>query len=277
MKTLIPSIMFVILFGSVVPAFAQEYLKVNPVYSKDQSDSCSKLENKFPGNKYSDSWANHVSIHFVPSITPNYTRTTMVDYNDTKFIVTLNDYNQTIYNDYPVNTFLQSSNYTIQNTHQIILDRFPHVTIAMANVGNKSTNLYDYVYSSLVINNKDGAYVTSPMTSSPSTMEQPINPIMEWATYQSSYVMPSQSMGASSSFPLNSYIEDIKPGNYTVSAVMALLGDVNGTCTRVFLWSQPVDLIVLNHAKSPEFPFAALILLVSIISAIAFYKVKFRK
>jgi hypothetical protein len=269
-------ISFASILLSTSQVFAQEYLTVNPVFSKDQSDSCSKLEKKFPGSGRSDNWTTHVAINFVPTIDSNHTRTTMVDYNGTKLIVTLNDYNQTIYNDYPVNTLLQSSNYTIQKTHQIILDKFPHVTIAMANIGNKSTNLYDYVYSSLVINNKDGTYVTTSMTPV-SMMEDPINPIMEWAVYQSSYVMPGQSVGASKSFPLNGYIEDIKPGNYTVSAVMALLGDINGTCTRVFLWSQPVDLVVLDHTKSPEFPFAQIILIISIMSTIIFYRLKFRK
>jgi hypothetical protein len=278
MKTLhitIITISLALIFPTISQAFAQEYLTVNPVFSKDQSDSCSKLEKKFPGNSYSESWATHVAINFVPTIDPNYTRTTMVDYNGTEFIITLNDYNQTIYNDYPTNTLLQSSNYTVQKTHQIILDKFPHVTIAMANVGNKSTNLYDYVYSSLVINNKDGTYITSTMTPPASMMEDQINPIMEWATYGSSYVMPGQSMGTIKSFPMNGYIEDIKPGNYTVSAVMALLGDVNGTCTRVFLWSQPVDLIVLDNTKSPEFPFAVPVLLIGVTSFIVLHRMRF--
>lgn len=109
-------ISFVFVFFSPFQVFAQEYVTVNPVFSKDQSDSCSKLEKKFPGSGYSDSWVTHVAINFVPAISSNYTRITMVDYNGTKFIVTLNDYNQTIYNDYPVNTLLQSSNYTTQNT-----------------------------------------------------------------------------------------------------------------------------------------------------------------
>ncbi|MDE1814905.1 MAG: hypothetical protein KGI05_09630, partial [Thaumarchaeota archaeon] len=77
-------------------------------------------------------------------------------------------------------------------------------------------------YSSLVINNKDGTYITTSMAHPASVMEAPMNPIMEWATYPLSYVMPGQSMGSSESFPLNGYIEDIKSGNYTVSAVMAL-------------------------------------------------------
>lgn len=56
---------------------------------------------------------------------------------------------------------------------------------------------------------------------------------------------------------------------------MALLGDVNGMCTRVFVWSQPVDL-VLGNTKSPEFPFAIPVLMISIVSVIVFYKIKFR-
>ncbi|MDE1831517.1 MAG: hypothetical protein KGI02_04000, partial [Thaumarchaeota archaeon] len=49
-------ISFVFVFFSPFQVFAQEYVTVNPVFSKDQSDSCSKLEKKFPGSGYSDSW-----------------------------------------------------------------------------------------------------------------------------------------------------------------------------------------------------------------------------
>jgi len=66
----------------------------------------------------------------------------------------------------------------------------------------------------------------------------------------------------------------ISPGSYTLTAIGQILGDVNGTCTRVFLWSQPVDLTVLAQDKVPEFPLAVPILLISIISVIAFYRMK---
>jgi hypothetical protein len=66
----------------------------------------------------------------------------------------------------------------------------------------------------------------------------------------------------------------ISPGQYTLRAVGEILGDVNGTCTGVPLWSQPVDLTVLPEEKVPEFPFTIPILLAGITSILVFYRLK---
>ena len=59
-----------------------------------------------------------------------------------------------------------------------------------------------------------------------------------------------------------------------MAAVGEILGDVNGTCTRVFLWSQPIDLTIFPEEKVPEFPFAVTVLMIGIVSVIVFYRIK---
>lgn len=79
---------------------------------------------------------------------------------------------------------------------------------------------------------------------------------------------------------VSTYMVDIKPGNYTLTAVSRFLAATDKGCTMVYLWSQPVDLTVASEDRSmaekiPEFPLAVPVLLAGIISTIVFYRLKF--
>ena len=43
-------------------------------------------------------------------------------------------------------------------------------------------------------------------------------------------------------------------GNYTISSYARFLGDVNGTCSMVYLWSKPIDLIITSPEQNSIIP-----------------------
>lgn len=96
-------------------------------------------------------------------------------------------------------------------------------------------------------------------------------PQYAWACplFQSSIILtPNSSTPGESS---DQIITINTPGNYTVRSI-AIFGDTSHN--SILLWSEPLQITILPE-KVPEFPVAIPILLISIILAITFYRMKF--
>jgi hypothetical protein len=153
-------------------------------------------------------------------------------------------------------------------------------TLAFTNVGNKTVTITHPFTDVLgtVINFENGSSVqkfridqmqVSPMLEMPNFNTYKLESGHSLVQYYDSLQHPFD--------PFSNYMVPAS-GNYTIASFARFLGDVNGTCSMVYLWSQPVDLVVDSDnkttIKSPEFPYAIPVLLISIISLIIFYRMK---
>lgn len=279
--------------------FAQEYLTVKPTFLKDHSDACSIMhDNKVPNYDITAFPIKYVSNHASNNLNSNYTRTTIVYYNDTKIIVTLipniskNDGNIYGTEEAPYIPHIYASDsaeLTVQTLKKIRLEfgEYTNFTLALTNVGNKTVEITHPFTDVLgvITNFENGTSVQNTRID-----QMQLTTMLEMPSFNTYKLKPGQSLVQyydpfsdhlinPLSYPLHYMVP--APGNYTVASFTRFLGDVNGTCTMVYLWSQPVNLIVLPEGENtnkeiPEFPFAIPILLVSITSLILLYRIKFR-
>ena len=281
MKTILLSIIVfiaILIFGSA-SVYAQEYITVKPAFVQDRSDTCSKSEDKSPPPF---NYSNHASN----DLNSNYTRTTMIDYNDTKLIVTINSNasknDGRIYGGmmgYPPDIYYSNSTeLTVQAIKEISVKSYEHktVTFALTNVGNKTVSITHPFIDVLgtVINFENGRSVQKyPIDQLPIS-----GPIPEWPTFTNNRLEPGQSIIQYFVLPYVDPLHDeaTTPGNYTFTAFARFFGDINGTCQMVYLWSQPVDLTILPEEKIPEFPFAVPVFVISVTSLIILCRMKFR-
>ena len=280
MKVLCLLIIVIMMFSGTSLAFAQEYLEVKPAFVKDHSDACSKLYGEFPSKDPISGYLTHANVIDVREINSNFTRTAMIDYDGTKLVTSINTSNLTdfpnnlsspysVEYDYPLHK-LSSVNYTVG-------ERYYFVT-AISNIGNKSVDITQFPTVPLGFELKypNGTAVEGIGSSSLSEGGS-----MEMADYIGPLKLePAKSIVENEELLFRStntnLASSIIPGLYKLTADGEILGDVNGTCTRVFLWSQPIDVTILPEEKLPEFPFAIPVMLIGIVSVIAFYRVKFR-
>ena len=260
---------------------AQDYVTVKPAFLRDHSDVCSKLHDKYSSGDANTNYRNYIKNNYVQRIIPNDTSTTMINYNGTKLVTSINISNLTdfqnditspysIVYDYPLHK-LSNVNYTVEERYFFIP--------AISNIGNKTVNIAQFpnVPLGYVIEYKNGTSVDDPY-SIPITSAGS----METDDFTGTIKLePGKSIVRNSEIfyaNINSnFTSSISPGLYTLTAVGGILGDVNGTCTVELLLSPPIDFTVLPEEKVPEFPFAVTILLVSIVSTIVFYRVKFER
>ena len=260
--------------------FAEKYLEVKPAFVEDHSDACSKLYNKFPSKDPVVGYLNHTNIIVVQGINQNFTRTAMIDYDGTKLVTSINISNLTDFQnniaspysvkyDYPLHK-LSSITYTMGETYYFIT--------AISNIGNKSIDITQFptVPLGYQLTYPNGTTVEGIGSRSLSEGGS-----MEMANYIGSVKLdPNKSIVENEELLFRStntnFVSSIIPGSYKLAAVGEILGDVNGTCTRVFLWSQPIDITILQEEKVPEFPFAIPVLIASITSLIIFYRMEFK-
>ncbi len=289
-------IIFVVLLLLPHMVFAQEYLKVKSASLGNNLDVCSRLVNSHTPDEF---YANspHFSNRLSEDLASNHTRITMIDYNGTKLIVTLTP--RIIPNTgliYDRGTGMppqiyksNSSSLQIQHTDTINLkyDQYNKsgFTMAMVNTGNKDVAI-TYPFASIlgiVMNSENGSsvYLDHHGISSGNPFADDKLWSLTWPNTGFTVLKSGQSIIQYYilSRPLDvppEYYEYLPPGNYTIATVARLLGDVNGTCSMVYLWSQPVQLTILPPEKVPEFPFAIPVFIISIASLIIFYRMKFR-
>lgn len=277
MKTLYFLVIAIMVFSGTGLAFAQEYLTVKPAFVKDHSDACSKLYDKIPIKDPNVGYLAHANIVVVRGMNQNFTGA-IIDYDGTKLVTSINISNLTDFQndivspysgeyDYPLHK-LSSVNYTVG-------ERYYFVT-AISNIGNKSVNITQFptVPLGYQLTYTNGTVVEGIGTSGISEGGS-----MEMADYIGSIKLePTKSIVQNLELFFGStntnFISSIIPGSYKLTGLGEILGDVNGTCTRVFLWSQPIDLTVFPEEKVPEFPLAIPILLIGIMSILVFYRMK---
>lgn len=159
-------------------------------------------------------------------------------------------------------------------------------TMAMVNTGNKDVTIA-YPFASIlgiVLNSENGTsvYLDHHGIYSDNPFADDKLWSLTWPNIGSVALKPDQSvvqyyvLSRPPDVP-SKYYHYPPPGNYTISSVARLLGNINGKCTMVYLWSQPINLTIFPSDKIPEFPFAIPILLMGITSSIVFYRMKFRK
>lgn len=278
----ISSMLFVL---SILPStvFAQDYLTVKPPFLKDHSDACSKLVEKITLSEFYNNLQSYISVS-------NRTQTTSVYYNNTQLLVTFSplsipDNLGYIYGGSfgpPPNVYKSDSKLLLAPIREKIsleYDKTGHFTEALTNIGNKTVNVthpFGYLLSEAVYfqNGTMLPFYSYLINNLPYSYGVP-----EWPDIIGTELKPGQSIMVHEdpiSVMSNLSNSPLPPGNYTMKVFARVIGDVGGTCTTVFLWSQPVDLTILPPEKIPEFPFVIPILMISIISVIIFYKVKFR-
>ena len=301
MKTLHYSIIMIglVIYGifttySTDLAFAEQYLEVKPALLENGSDMCSRLVNSLPSQ--SDSNFTYLS---------NRTAITMIDYNGTKMVTTLTSGIMPnmglVYehgNGMPPQIYKSNSSLLqMQHMDKINLkyDQYNEsgFTMALVNAGNKDVTI-SYPFASIlgiILNSENGTsvYLDHHGIYSGNPFADDKLWSLTWPDIGSVTLKPGQAVVQYYilSQPPNSQMEHQhypSPGNYTISSVARLLGDVDGKCTMVNLWSQPVPITILpekyvendsSTTKIPEFPFAATVLLIGILSSIIFYRIKF--
>ena len=261
-------------------AFAQESLVVKPEFSEDHSDACSILAKKVTMTEFYNFPEHYITVH-------NNTNTTTVYYGDTKLLVTFSPLNITgnlgyIYDGSfgpPPAVLKSDSKLLLAPTMKKISLEFSKTTSfteALTNVGNKTEDVAHSFYPLLfeVLYFKNGTMLPSY---SAFVNNLPYSPgIPEWPEITKTTLEPGQSILEHTDLTMLGWpnSDHPPPGNYTLKVFARVVGDVNGTCTTVFLWSQPVDLTVLPEEKVPEFPFAIPILLIGIMSILVLYRMK---
>jgi hypothetical protein len=154
--------------------------------------------------------------------------------------------------------------------------------MAMANTGNKDV-IVTYPFASilgLVMNSENGSSVHLDhhgiFSDNPFADDKLWS--LTWPNTGSTVLKSGQSIVQyyTLSRPSDVSSEYLLTGNYTISAVARLFGNVNNICSMVYLWSQPVQLEILTPEKIPEFSLAVPILLIGVVSAIVFFRTGFR-
>ena len=278
MKTLLFSIIMIIVFSGISFAFAQEYVTVKPAFLKDRSDVCSKLHDKFSSGDANANYRDYIKNNFVVGTIPTDTSTTMIDYNGTKLVTSINTSNLTDFQNNITSPYSGVYGYPLHKLSSIkytVGERYFFVP-AISNVGNKTVNIAQFpnVPLTYVIEYENGTLMDDPY---PFTLTAAGS--METDDFTGTIKLePGKSIVRNSEiFYANTntnFAPFMSPGLYKLTAVGGILGDVNGTCTVELLLSQPVDLTVLPEEKVPEFPFAIPVLLFSIMSILVFYRVK---
>jgi hypothetical protein len=265
--------------------FAEQYLEVKPVLLENGFDVCSRLVNSLP----SESNPNFTYLS-------NHTAITMIDYNGTKMVTTLTPGimpNMGLVYDhgngmppqiYKSNSSLLQMPYVDKINLQY--DRYNEsgFTMAMVNTGNKDVTI-SYPFASIlgmVLNSENGTsvYLDHHGIYSDNPFADDKLWSLTWPNIGSVALKPGQSvvqyyvLSRPSDVP-SEYYHYPPPGNYTISSVVRLLGDIDGKCTMVNLWSKPINLTIFPSDKIQEFPFAVPILLVSIASLMIIYRLKF--
>ncbi len=246
------------------------------------------LEVKSPSNV--NCGREYISINTPSDLYSNFTRTTIVDYDGTKLKSTLVqgriNYTETtgtsgigmpyIYDLTNNSTSLLS--YALNKTSEVVNSPV-YFTQALTNIGNKTVTIIKPAYddvSVIVINYKNGTSVYSHHDSFANFIYN--GGIMERPDLDSVELPPNFSLltyvGSLTPRPLFSHFSPLSPDNYTMASAARFVGDVNGQCSMVYLWSQPVELTVYPEGKVPEFPYALPILLIGFISVIIFYRMK---
>lgn len=191
---------------------------------------CEKLESDIRYGGGVEAWnaltsfLNNTKNQFSSDLNSNYTRTTMTDYNGTE-LVTTQILNKTYYN----------------------FGSYIPVYPALVNIGNKSVSVTHYFYPFFIIVNYQNG--TTAFRDGPSI--EPMN-VPEFATFMTNDLKPNKPMTnleARFGPPVDPYqtFWVSHAGKYTVSTVSDLFLDVNGTCNRIFLWSNPIPITVLSE------------------------------
>src|SRR6185312_2512950 len=166
MKTLYLLVITIMVCSGMGLAFAQEYVTVKPAFLKDRSDVCSKLHDKFSSGDDNHNYRDYIKNNFVVGMIPNDTSTTMIDYDGTKLVASINtsnltDFQNNIASPYPgVYNYslhkLSSMNYTVGENIFFVL--------AISNIGNKTVNIAQFpnVPLTYVIEYKNGALMNNP-------------------------------------------------------------------------------------------------------------------
>lgn len=181
----------------------------------------------------------------------------------------------------------KSNSSTLQQVDKITLKYGEYnksgFTMAVVNTGNKDVTIA-YPFASIlgmVLNSENGTsvYLDHHGISSDNPFADDKLWSLTWPEVGSVTLKPGQSVVQyyTLSQPSDDNIREYYPpsGNYTISSVARLFGDVNGKCTIVYLWSNPAQ-IIIPPEKVPEFPFAVPILIISITSLLIFYRIKSR-
>ena len=278
-----------IIFSGTDLAFAQEYVTVKPAFLKDHSDACSKLAEKITLSEFYNNLRSYIAVY-------NNTKTTTVYYNDTKLLTTFSPLSITgnlgyIYDGSfgPPPSIYKSDSKLLPapalKKLNLEFNKTGHFTEALTNVGNKTVNvghpygylLFEAVYFkngtmlpfySYLVNNLPYSYG-----------------IPEWPDFMKTVLEPGQSIIVNEDPIAFGFHTPLPPGNYTMKVFARIIGDMNGTCTTVFLWSQPVDLTVLQENYTPnetnssmskvaEFPFAIIVLIIATFSIVVISRMR---
>ncbi|HXX05874.1 MAG TPA: hypothetical protein VEJ68_03530, partial [Candidatus Bathyarchaeia archaeon] len=206
----------------------------------------------------------------------NYTRITMISYGNAKLIVTLNQdiskNNGDIYGNHPNVPYIphiyssDSSNLSEQTSRKINIEWGTpnNFTLALTNVGNETVTITHPFYGVLgmVVNFENGTSILRDRI-----VDMPVTTMMEMPEFSASELKQGQSLMQYSSlyWPTNinpnygytvPYFSNaiVMSGNYTISSYARFLGDVNGTCSMVYLWSKPIDLIITSPEQNSIIP-----------------------
>lgn len=293
----ITSIALILFFISSQAVYAEKYLEVKPAFLENNVDVCSRLLHSISGGTSLPSVLP--SNHLYADLISDHPRITAIDYNGTKLIVTLTPgitANMGLVYDHgngmPPQIYKSNSS-TLQQVDKINLTYEQYnesgFTMALVNAGNKDVTIY-FPFASvlgIVLNYENGTSVNL-YPYGISSSDNPFNSVqvLAWPSLGSTTLKPGQSVVQYTlSLPPDTHFNYYRyppPGNYTLSSVARVIGVVDDKCTMVYVWSQPIVFTTLSEDQStskkiPEFPFAIPILLVSFVSLIVFYRMKFRK
>lgn len=109
----------IIVFSGMGFAFAQEYVIVKPAFLKDRSDVCSKLHDKFSSGDVNHNYRDYIKNNFVVGMIPNDTSATIIDYNGTKLVTSINTSNLTDFQNNIASPYPGVYNYSLHKLSSI--------------------------------------------------------------------------------------------------------------------------------------------------------------
>ena len=171
------------------------------------------------------SFLNRTALQFSSELNSSNTRTMLLNYDNTT-VMTKETLNKTVYE----------------------FGEYIHVYPSTVDTGNKDVNITYYLFPYFVIVSPQNGSISfkEGIDTRPGTETgDSIGPT--FITHTLTPNKPTTLSNQWSSFPQYFTFWANQPGRYTVSTVSDLFLDVNGTCNRIFLWSNPTPITVLSE------------------------------